>query len=128
MQRIRVIGTNAFQNCSALTEIALPDTLEVINGGAFRNCTGLTKIVLPAGLKRLDSSAFTGCTGMRKIIFLGRPTTLYNDSLSGMANLEDVYVPWRYLQESHEPWGTTNATIHYIDEGWMDNLEAILAD
>ena len=128
MQRIRAIGTNAFQNCSALTEIALPDTLEVINGGAFRNCTGLTKIVLPAGLKRLDSSAFTGCTGMRKIIFLGRPTTLYNDSLSGMANLEDVYVPWRYLQESHEPWGTTNATIHYIDEGWMDDLEAIIAD
>ena len=85
-------------------------------------------MVFPAGLKRLDSSVFTSCTGMRKIIFLGRPTTMYNDSLSGMANLEDVYVPWRYHEESHEPWGTTNATIHYIDEGWMDDLDSILAD
>ena len=28
----------------------------------------------------------------------------------------------------YEPWGTSNATIHYIDEGWMDDLDAILAD
>lgn len=128
MQSVKTIKQTAFQGCSALTQITLPDTIETINSYAFRYCTGLTKMVFPAGLKKLDSNALTGCTAMKKIIFLGRPTSLYNDSLSGMANLEDVYVPWRYLQESHEPWGTTNATIHYIDEGWMDNLEAILAD
>ena len=128
MQHVKTIKSNGFQYCTGLMEITLPDTIEVINGGAFRSCTGLTKMVFPAGLKRLDSSVFTSCTGMRKIIFLGRPTTMYNDSLSGMANLEDVYVPWRYHEESHEPWGTTNATIHYIDEGWMDDLESILAD
>ena len=128
MQKVKTIKNDAFQYCTSLTEVTLPDTIEVINGGAFRQCTGLKKMVFPAGLKRLDSNVFTGCTGMKKIIFLGRPTTLYNDSLAGMANLEDVYVPWRYLQESHEPWGTSNATIHYIDEGWMDDLDAILAD
>ena len=128
MQSVKTIKSNGFSYCTGLTELTLPETIEAINGGAFRNCTGLTKMVFPAGLKRLDSNVFTSCSGMRKIIFLGRPTTLYNDSLSGMANLEDVYVPWRYLEESHEPWGTTNATIHYIDEGWMDDLDAILAD
>ena len=128
MQKVKTIKNDAFQYCTSLTEVTLPDTIEVINGGAFRQCTGLKKMVFPAGLKRLDSNVFTGCTGMKKIIFLGRPTTLYNDSLAGMTNLEDVYVPWRYLQESHEPWGTSNATIHYIDEGWMDDLDAILAD
>lgn len=128
MQKVKTIKNDAFQYCSALTDITLPDTIEVINGGAFRNCTALTKMVFPAGLKRLDSNVFTSCTGMKKIVFLGKPTTMYNDSLSGMTNLEDVYVPWRYREESHEPWGTTNATIHYIDEGWMDELDTILAD
>ena len=128
MQKVKTIRNDAFQYCTALTDFTLPDTIEYIYGGAFRNCTSLTKMVFPAGLKRLDSNVFTSCTGMQKIIFLGRPTALYNDSLAGMTNLEDVYVPWRYREESHEPWGTTNATIHYIDEGWMDNLDTILAD
>ena len=65
---------------------------------------------------------------MKKIVFLGKPTSMTYDCLSAIGNLEDVYVPWRYMEESHEPWGTTNATIHYIDEGWMDDLESILAD
>ena len=128
MQRIKSIGNSAFQSCSALTNITLPDTIETISGYAFRYCTGLTKMVFPAGLKRIDNYAFTGCTAMRKIVFLGRPTSMTYDCLSGLINLEDVYVPWRYMEESHEPWGTTNATIHYIDEGWMDDLDSILAD
>ncbi len=128
MQSIKSIGNSAFQSCTALTSIALPDTIETISGYAFRYCTGLTKMIFPSSLKRIDNYAFTGCTAMRKIVFLGKPTNMTYDCLSGLANLEDVYVPWRYLEESHEPWGTTNATIHYIDEGWMDNLESILAD
>lgn len=128
MQSIKSIGNSAFQACYALTNITLPDTIETISGYAFRYCTGLTKMIFPSSLKRIENYAFTGCTAMRKIVFLGRPTNMTYDCLSGLTNLEDVYVPWRYLEESHEPWGTTNATIHYIDEGWMDNLEAILAD
>ncbi len=128
MQSVKSIGNSAFQACYALTNITLPDTIETISGYAFRYCTGLTKMIFPSSLKRIENYAFTGCTAMRKIVFLGRPTNMTYDCLSGLTNLEDVYVPWRYLEESHEPWGTTNATIHYIDEGWMDNLEAILAD
>ena len=128
LQGAKTIKNSAFQGCSALTEVTFSDSLETISGYAFRYCTSLTKIVLPASLKRIENYVFTGCTAMKKIIFLGKPTSMTYDCLSAIGNLEDVYVPWRYMEESHEPWGTTNATIHYIDEGWMDDLDAILAD
>ena len=128
LQGAKTIKNSAFQGCSALTEVTFSDSLETISGYAFRYCTSLTKIVLPASLKKIENYVFTGCTAMKKIIFLGKPTSMTYDCLSAIGNLEDVYVPWRYMEESHEPWGTTNATIHYIDEGWMDDLDAILAD
>ena len=32
------------------------------------------------------------------------------------------------MEKSGDPWGCENAQIHYGDEGWMDNLDEILAD
>ena len=43
--------------CKSLTEVTLPDNVEVIGSGAFRECP-ISSINLPASLKKIDSCAF----------------------------------------------------------------------
>lgn len=52
---------SAFDECMALQEIILPNSLETIGSKAFRNCYGLYKVELPQGLSRIENYAFTGC-------------------------------------------------------------------
>ena len=122
------IFSSGIQGCTSLQSVTFSDCMQEIASGAMRNCTSLTKLVLPESLRTVGDNAFNGCSGMKKIIILGASTVLANSALSGMSNLEDVYVPWRYMEKSGEPWGITTATIHYIDEGWMDDLESIIGD
>ena len=46
---VKEIGNNAFNNCAALTEVILPNTLEKLGDGAFSNCQNLTTINIPSG-------------------------------------------------------------------------------
>ncbi|MBQ9898904.1 MAG: leucine-rich repeat domain-containing protein [Ruminococcus sp.] len=54
------IISEAFEGCSALTEVLLPDTLTSIGGAAFWNCSSLTEIDLPEGLLEIEQYAFAG--------------------------------------------------------------------
>ena len=47
------IGTRAFKNCAAMTEIVLPESLEVIGFDAFFGCTGLRQVFLPKGVREI---------------------------------------------------------------------------
>ena len=58
------IGDSAFDSCTGLASIVLPDTLKSIGNKAFRFCWNLTTISLPDGLISIGGGAFdyTGLT------------------------------------------------------------------
>lgn len=58
---------NAFKGCSSLTEIHFPSSLISIGLEAFRDCTGLKEIVLNEGLKYIDEYAFFNCSSAESI-------------------------------------------------------------
>lgn len=57
---LKTIVSEAFEGCTALTEVLLPDTLTEIGGAAFWNCSSLTEITLPEGLQTIEQYAFAG--------------------------------------------------------------------
>ena len=58
---VTIIGISAFENCSGLTDISLPATLETIEDWGFANCTGLTTIEVQATTPpTFDEMAFQG--------------------------------------------------------------------
>ena len=64
---IVAIGSGAFEDCTGLTSVILPDSITQIGSGAFRNCSRLKRIELPAKLEFLDQEAFAHCTSLSYI-------------------------------------------------------------
>ncbi len=68
MGNIEYIGANSFEGAFKNADIKLNLTNVVdINDRAFANCTGITEVNLPATLERLGSDVFDGCTSLKNI-------------------------------------------------------------
>ncbi|MBP3564567.1 MAG: leucine-rich repeat protein [Alistipes sp.] len=67
------IGMTDFNGCSNLCHIKLPANISAIDGeqmtGAFSNCTSLTSIVIPQSVEYIGSAVFYGCTSLQNVIF-----------------------------------------------------------
>ena len=61
------IGDEAFFRCTSLTSITIPDRVTSIGDFAFENCTSLTSITIGNGVTSIGGSAFYGCTSLTSI-------------------------------------------------------------
>ena len=61
------IGDRAFEDCSGLTSITIPEGVTSIEGYAFYRCRGLTGITIPEGVTSIGDSAFDYCSGLTGI-------------------------------------------------------------
>ena len=52
------IGEEAFEDCSLLKSVVIPDSVEVIGENAFSECSGLEELRLGAGVKKIEDDAF----------------------------------------------------------------------
>jgi hypothetical protein len=71
-EELTEIKSFTFHGCDSLHEIELPETLEVIGENAFAYC-GLRSLKLPATLKLIGDNAFMNC---EHISFIGIPNSV----------------------------------------------------
>ncbi|MCD7902333.1 MAG: leucine-rich repeat protein, partial [Oscillospiraceae bacterium] len=55
---VTTISDGAFQNCTLLTDVVIPDSVTYVWHGAFQNCTSLANITLPQTPAWIGSEAF----------------------------------------------------------------------
>lgn len=64
---VTVIGPHAFENCTDLTSVTIPESVTVIMDYAFRNCTSLTSITIHKSVTKIDHSAFERSSELQSI-------------------------------------------------------------
>lgn len=77
---VEIIGNSAFSDCSKLTAMTIPNSVTVIGSGAFRSCS-FSEIVIPAGVSVIGEHAFYTC---RLNNFIVDPNNLVYASLEGV--------------------------------------------
>jgi hypothetical protein len=84
------IGSNAFKSCVGLTSVGLPGSVTTIGNKAFYGCTGLTSVAIPNSVKTIGESAFWGCTGLNSIEIPSSVTTIGEWAFARCSNLTSV--------------------------------------
>lgn len=72
---VEVLGRDAFSSCSKLARVHLPDSLRVIGAFAFNECEQLPEIDIPAGVTSIGGRAFQG-TDIRRLVIPGSVTDM----------------------------------------------------
>jgi hypothetical protein len=58
----------AFQDCTSLTSVTIPNSVTSIDQYAFYNCTSLTSITIPNSVTSIGGAAFCNCSNLTSII------------------------------------------------------------
>lgn len=92
---ISYIADNAFDSCTSLENIIIPDGVEYIGANAFANCTNLSSITIPSTVKTIGNGAFiTGNDNLNIIVEGENVKNLLNDSNCKYKNLTTYDHVW----------------------------------
>ena len=64
---INCINNNTFYNCTNLSSVIIPNSVTHIGEGAFRYCVNLASINIPDNIRHIDNYAFSNCTNLTSI-------------------------------------------------------------
>jgi len=87
------IGDGAFDDCSELASVTIPDSVTIIGGYAFRNCSGLTSVTIPDSVTSIGWSAFEGCSGLTSVTIPDSVTSIGWSAFEGCSGLKSVTIP-----------------------------------
>ena len=87
------IGDWAFENCTSLTSITIPDSVTCIEWYAFQGCTSLTSITIPNSVTSIGDLAFDGCTSLTSITIPDSVTSIGKSAFYGCTSLTSITIP-----------------------------------
>ena len=86
------IGYAAFEQCSSLKEITLPESVTDIGDYAFAK-TSLTSVTLPKNVVRIGESAFWCCNSLTEITIPAGVTIIGECAFRGCRSLKSIILP-----------------------------------
>lgn len=87
------IGDLAFEYCSYLVDIRIPDSVTSIGSGAFYNCCDLKSVNIPSGIKIIEDGLFIGCENLTSIIIPDGVTAIEVMAFGACSRLAEITIP-----------------------------------
>lgn len=122
--QLETIGERAFEECTALKSVMLPEKLKKICSNAFYNCSALTSVTFgfsdgmfvygACSLETIESYAFAR-TGIKTFVINDTVTEIGNYAFTGMGSEQTIKVKgFASQEEADAAWG----------DGWRLGCEA----
>lgn len=98
-QQVLALSEGCFENCTGLTIVHLPETLQAIGADAFRGCTSLRGMDIPESVRFVGSGAFRDCSSMEAIRLDAHTAVIGDGAFTGCKVLRYVF-----FSGSFEAW------------------------
>ncbi|MCX6652877.1 MAG: leucine-rich repeat domain-containing protein [Methanomassiliicoccales archaeon] len=86
------IGDYAFQDCTPLTSVTIPDSVISIGYGAFNDCPFLISVTIPDNVTSIGGYAFYACTSLISVTIPDNVTTIGNGAFTSCTSLTNVTI------------------------------------
>ena len=90
---VTFIGDYAFMDCSSLSRLVIPESVTSIGDGAFSFCESLTSIIIPDSVTSIGADAFGNCTSLSNIDIPDGVTSIENGVFCGCHSLSNIVIP-----------------------------------
>ncbi len=82
----------AFEYCTRLINIEIPNSVTSIGDYAFVHCNGLISIEIPNSVTSIGNSTFEGCTGLKSVVIGDGVTSIGDYAFCYCSNVETLYI------------------------------------
>ncbi len=117
---ITYMNIYAFYGDTGLTEIDIPKSVTTIGQSVFDNCSNLTSVVVPDGVTELGMQVFNKCSALTEvtlgtnIAYLGRNTFNACDNIEKMTIYNSTPPQWN---GTASPFSTMSKAVLYVPNG-----------
>ena len=128
------IGEEAFNGCSGLTSLTIPNSVTSIGYRAFYGCSGLTSLTIPNSVTSIGENAFSGCSGLTSLTIPNSVTSIGKNAFYCCSGVKEIYSwnptpPQAYSNSSFGNMNIQHAKLfvpegagdaYKFASGWMD--------
>ena len=133
------IGASAFQSCSGLTSVTIPNSITSIGDSAFADCSGLTSVTIGNSVTSIGNYAFDWCNSLTSVTIGNSVTSIGDDAFISCSGLTSITIPnsvtsignmaFAYCSGLTSVTLPNNATIHskaFIGAGTKPTIDSVI--
>ena len=124
---VTALADGCFEDCTGLTSIVLPGSLQAIGEDAFKGCSSLRGIEIPESVILIGEGAFSGCGALEAVCVYDGIRSIGTGAFNGCAKLFYIYYSgyfqdWSKLYGEYiNPYSTVIAQDGTFYQGEMTN-------
>lgn len=118
-----VLNTGAFEGCTSLTSVTLPDTIAEMGGWTFGNASKLTTIRLPRDLRTVRSNCWS--SNSFKTIYLDAVNFVNDEDATLTAQLDEIVISENVQSLPNKFLYSTSSVKKVVFKGTTEQWEAL---